>query len=201
MQILGYIVAKGKIRYDNCFIKKVEDISLVDKTKPYIVCGLSEAKKIASDNFSILDKKIGDNAYWTFGRTEKRDEHEADIMKFCRMVVENYFNGIKYFYLNVCAISIDSVKRTIKFINSSVEKYIYIWNDMLYVTCPNSTSMGVSLRICEYMGINRQKILDIVKSCESNIVFDDDNCIPKNLKYFLKDKAYIVPFIIQTMKQ
>jgi len=201
MQILGYIVSKGKVKVDCDFVKKVNDFSMVEEGKPCMICGLSEAKAIASDNFSILRKKIRDGLYWTFGRTEKRDEHESDIAKFCNDVMSAYIAEIKYKYLNVLCINTEIAKRCLIFLHSSQEKYIYIWNDMIYISCPNKTVVGVSLKMCEYGNIGKEKLLGIIRANKSNIVIDDDTRIPRTLMGFIKDKRYSVPFIMQLIKR
>ena len=81
MKALGSIVSKRKIKDTVGFVEVVNDIKEVSgQTNPILIVGLDEAKKIAS-NFSILNKKIDNNVFWTFGKTEKRDEHEKDVKK------------------------------------------------------------------------------------------------------------------------
>ena len=65
MKILGSIVSKRKIKDVVGFVEVVNDISKVsDPTKPILIVGLSEAKKLIS-NFSILEKSVGGDIFWT----------------------------------------------------------------------------------------------------------------------------------------
>ena len=72
MNILGSIVSKRKIKENIGFVEVVNDINAVnDKTKPILIIGYNEAKTLYP-NISILDKRIDNNIYWTFGKTEKK---------------------------------------------------------------------------------------------------------------------------------
>ena len=66
MGILGYIVTKNKLENVLSCIKIVSSYrSIEDKSKPILIIGLEEAKKHAS-SFSILEKQISENIFWTF---------------------------------------------------------------------------------------------------------------------------------------
>ena len=81
MGTIGYIVTKNKIENVLSCIKVVSSYrSIEDKSKPILIIGLEEAKKHAS-SFSILEKQIGENMFWTFGKREKRTDYEKDIEK------------------------------------------------------------------------------------------------------------------------
>ena len=95
MKKLGYIVSKKKIKNVVDFVgvvNSVEDID--DPTKPFIIIGLNEAKEI-SPNFSILNKVLDVDVFWTFGKTEKRTEHERDLENFYKYVLDKSGTKIK----------------------------------------------------------------------------------------------------------
>ena len=99
MQILGSIVTKRKINNIVGFVEVVNDISKVsDPTKPILIVGLSEAKKF-NPNFSILEKSFGEGIFWTYGRTEKRNEHEEDLQAFYDYVLDSAIKDKKYYYI------------------------------------------------------------------------------------------------------
>ena len=82
MEILGYIVSKSKVSDILPYIKVVNSFNLIeDKTKPILIIGLEEAKKRAS-SFSILEKRLSDNVFWTFGKREKRVDYEKIFTSF-----------------------------------------------------------------------------------------------------------------------
>lgn len=201
MCTLGYIISKTKIKNNFQFVEVVDDISKVENDKPYLIVGLSEAKKIASDKFSILHKELGNGNYWTFGRTEKRDEFEKDVIKFYNNILNYNINNIKYKYINILNINYNILKRLLKLCYYSKYKYIYIWNDMIYVLCKENNVIGISLSMLEYCGYKKEKILDRIKSNKYNIICDTDECISYKIKQRIKNKDYVVPYIMSLMEK
>ena len=100
MKKLGYIVTDRKINNVKDFVEVVNDISLTDSTKPVLLVGLENAKKNI-ENFSILNKKVNDNLFWTFKKTEKRVDFENDINYFYNYIIYNITRNIKYYYINI----------------------------------------------------------------------------------------------------
>jgi hypothetical protein len=196
MKYLGYIVSSKPIRVKYDFIKVVSDISEVETDKPLLIVGLSDAKKIASDKFSILHKSFGPNQFWTFGRTEKRDEFEKDIINYYNYIISSNFNNIKYIYLNLLNINYNIIKRLLKLCYSSKEKYIYIWNNMIYILCDSNTVVGFSLEIAEYCGIGKEKIIHLIETNPHNIIRTDVGFVGKQIMNRIKDKIYVIPFIM-----
>ena len=69
MEKLGCIVSKAKISDLKGFVEQVDDISLADSTKPILIVGYNNAKKIASEKskeFDILNKSLDKYLFWTF---------------------------------------------------------------------------------------------------------------------------------------
>ena len=85
MKTLGYIVTEKKLSGVYGFVKQVSDVSDADLTKPTLIVGWELAKQF--DGYNILDRRLGDNLFWTFSRTENRSTLESDLMKFyeCNM--------------------------------------------------------------------------------------------------------------------
>ena len=53
------------------------------------------------------------------------------------------------------------LKRLYKLCFSNNKRYIYIWNDMIYVLCDNNDVIGISLKIMHYCGIKTDKIVSL----------------------------------------
>ena len=88
--ILGYIVTDRKINGISDFIEQVKDISLADGMKPILVVGWKKAREM--DGYvSILDKKLSDNVFWTFSKTEDRSKLEEDLKWFNEYIINNIF--------------------------------------------------------------------------------------------------------------
>ena len=201
MKILGYVVSKSRIKNKVDYISYVSDFESVEKDKPCLIVGLSDARKIASDKFSILRKRIDDNLFWTFGRTEKRDEFEVDLNRFYEFVLNNNINNIKYIYLNLLNITYSVLKRLYVFCNSSERKYIYIWNDMVYILCRDNSVIGFSLRMLKYIGYDTDKIISKLKSNKYNVINFNDSFMNQKTKKITEKRKYIIPYIMSIMEE
>lgn len=200
MKKLGYIVSKRKINNVVDFVgvvKSVEDID--DPTKPFIIVGLDEAKNIAKD-FSILNKVLDKDVFWTFGKTERRTEHERDLEKFYNYVIDKSLNDIKYYYVNILNIRYNKIKNLINIINSNEKKYIYTSNDMIYIYY-NNIILGISLRIIKYINIDIKKIFKLLYKNKNNIIYNTDSFLTSEMKKVIINKKYVVPYFISMLEE
>lgn len=198
MRILGYIVSKNKIKNILPNIQVVPSISLIeDKNKPILIVGLEEAKKNAS-SFSILEKKLDEKLFWTFGKREKRSDHETDIEKFQDFVLKESLCGVKYYYFNVLKVNFGTLKRLISIINNQEEKYFYADKKIIYMYYDNFI-LGVSLDIIDYLGLKRKKILDLIRKTPTNKIFYNDFILPYKIKKNIAGKNYATPFFLSLM--
>ena len=195
MKALGSIVSKRKIKDTVGFVEVVNDITEVSgQTNPILVIGLNEAKKIAP-SFSILNKKIDKEVFWTYGKTEKRDEHEKDIKKFYEYVLNKVVNEVPYYYVNLLTLKYNKAKNLINIINNNILKYIYINNNIIYIYY-NNYILGISLTIAEYMGIKREKILSRIRLNPQNIVSYTDSFLDANMRKVINNKKYVIPYFM-----
>ena len=195
MQILGSIVSKRKINNLVGFVEVVNDISKVsDPTKPILIVGLSEAKKF-KPNFSILEKSFGEGIFWTYGRTEKRNEHEEDLQAFYDYVLDSAIKDKKYYYVNLLTISLTKVKKLINILNNGVKKYIYISKNIFYVYYDNYI-LGVSLDIISWMGIDRKKVFRKLHANANNVICYNDSFLSYDIKRAINNKKYATSYFM-----
>lgn len=200
MKKLGYIVSKRKINNAVDFVGVVDDVSKVeDPTKPFIIIGLEEAKKI-SPNFSILNKMLDINVFWTFGKTERRVDYERDLDKFYDYVLNKSIENIKYYYINILTIKYNKIKKLLNIINSKEKKYIYTSNDMIYIYY-NNNILGISLRILKYININIKKIYKILYSNKNNIIYNNDSFLTSKMRKVINNKKYVIPYFISILEE
>lgn len=193
MNPLGYIVSNRRLRNTRSYIKVVKDISLVDDmSKPILIIGLKNAKSYSKD-FSILNKKISENVYWTFDKTEKREIFEKDLDNFHKHVIFNIIKILNYYYINIIKLNYTSIKKIYNIIFSSDKKYIYINKDMVYILYNSNNILGISLNILEYCGIQKKKVIDKLCSCKNNIISSGKL---KDLSLFndIGNKKYAIPY-------
>jgi hypothetical protein len=195
MGTIGYIVTKNKLENVLSCIKVVPSYrSIEDKSKPILIIGLEEAKKHAS-SFSILEKRLGENLFWTFGKREKRTDYEKDIEKFQEFVLKCALNEIKYFYLNVLTIKYEKIKKLLRIIRNNDLKIFYVDKKMIYMFY-NDYILGLSVDIIEYLGVRKRKVLDMLHKNENNKVFYNDFQFNYKIKKIIETKKYITPYFL-----
>ena len=198
MSSLGYIVSDTKIKNLKGFVEQVNDVSLADLTKPTLFVGIENAKKNIK-NFSILDKKYGDNIYWTFKKTEKRVEFEDDIEKFYNNIIYNISCNIKYYYINIYNLRYNKIKKLYNILFSDKGKYIYISNEMIYLLYKDNIILGISLNLLEYIKIKKEKILSKLYSNKNNIICTDVSKCVKAIRNEIGNNKYVVPYFMSIL--
>jgi len=194
MQKLGYIVTDRKIKDVKDFVGVVDDISLADPTKPVLIVGIDLAKKYI-ENFSILDKKVNDNLFWTFKKTEKRVDFENDINYFYNYIINNISSNIKYYYINILNLKYSKIKKLYNILFSGERKYIYISNNMFYILY-NDAILGISISILEYIKVDIKKIFKKLYSNKNNIICTNASDCVKSIKTEIGNKKYVIPYFM-----
>ena len=197
MKKLGYIVTDRKINNVKDFVEVVNDISLTDSTKPVLLVGLENAKKNI-ENFSILNKKVNDNLFWTFKKTEKRVDFENDINYFYNYIIYNITRNIKYYYINILNLKYNKIKKLYNILFSNERKYIYISNNMLYILY-NGSVLGISISILEYIKIDTKKFFRKLYSNKNNIICTNASDCVKSIKAEIGNKKYVVPYFMSIL--
>ena len=193
MKILGYIVSGSKISNIEGFVEQVDDISLADSTKPILVVGWQLAKQF--DGYNILNRKLGENLYWTFGRSENRSEFETDIKKFYDLIRRNVAENVPYKYINIIDFTYSNTKKLLNMVISERIKTIYINDNMLYFVF-NDTVYGLSLAIMEYCGIKREKVFNVLRRHHIRLIDNKGKAIMR-IGRFLGDRKYAIPYFIE----
>ena len=194
--ILGYIVTDKKLKGIDGFVEQVDDISLADTTKPILIVGWKKAKKHPKYS-TVLEKKLDENLYWTFGKSESRSDFEEDLKIFYNIIYNNILNNIIYSNINIFKLKYNSIKKLYNIIlNSEKNKNIYLSKNMLYIPHEGKV-LGLSLSILEYCGIPSDKIVNKIKSKGINIVEDNGKFIFK-LSRQLGNKKYAIPYFISS---
>lgn len=204
MERFGYIVSKAKILDLKGFVEQVDDISLVDSTKPILIVGYNNAKKIASEKgkeFDILNKSLDKNLFWTFKKTESKIDFEKDIINFYNYIINNIIYNINYYYINIYKLKYNKIKKLYNIINSKNKKYIYINRGMIYFLYEDNKILGLSLNMLRYAGIKSNKIINTIKSNPSNIIYDDDFPLARELRKEIDNKMYALPYLLSKLEQ
>lgn len=192
---IGRIVTKNKNIETLDFVDVTEHIGDIDNFTPTLIIGKKNAEKIyGKDKIKVLDKKITHNISWTFDKCERRNEYERDLKLFNDSLIKTSRKNIKYEFFNIYIEPISRIKKLILFIKSNIIKYIYIFNNHIYLYY-NNTVYGISLNDIEYLGIKKKKIINLLKTNNSNIIIENSDFLSKKMKSLIKEDKILVPYL------
>jgi hypothetical protein len=192
---IGRIITKGKNLETVDFVDITQQLNITDKTVPTLIIGKQNAEKICGkENVHVLDKKIEDNVYWTFGKLERRNDFERDLLAFNKMLIKKLFKNINYEYFNVYTTDYNDVKSLLTKIDKNKGNVCYVSDKDLYLLIGN-TVYGISFRDLEYIGVNKDKVINRIKRNRGNKIITNDYFISKNMKKYLNNTRFMVPYI------
>lgn len=177
------------------FVDVTKNIGSIDNFIPTLIIGKKKAEEIyGKENIKVLDKKITDNVSWTFDKVERRNEYERDLKTFNDSLIKTIKKNIKYEFFNIYIEPISRIKKLISFIKSPKIKYIYIFNDHIYMYYKNIV-YGISLSDIQYLGINKNRILRLLNSNSSNIIVENHDFLSKKMRQIIKEDKILIPYL------
>ena len=191
---IGRIITKNKNINTLDFVDVTDNFGSIDNFVPTLVIGKKNAENFfGKHNIKVLDKHINDNVIWTFDKTERRNEYENELLKFNSNLIKNINKKIKYEFFNFFIEPCSRVKKLLRFVKSSSDKYIYINNEHVYMYF-NDKIYGFSLTDIEYMGVSKNKVLTLLKSNEHNHIVYNKDFLSQKMRNIIKDSNILVPY-------
>lgn len=191
---IGRIITKSKNIETIDFVDITQNFNKEDNSIPTLIIGKKNAEEIyGKENIHVLDKKITDNVYWTFGKLERRNEHESDLSSFNKLLVKKLVNDIQYEYIDIFNAKYSSIKKLLHNITNS-ENYFYITESHIYGLIGNIV-YGISFNELEYVDIQREKILGLIKKNLKNKIITNNYFISKNLRKHIGDNKIVIPYL------
>lgn len=164
---IGNIVTKSKKNTFGDIFNVVNSYDAIIEDIPTLIIGIDNAKKYIKQ-FNILQKQYG-NVWWTFKKTERNCEYEDDIIKFYNYSILHEMEKTKYVYIDLVRLSITSIKKTIRFLKDRTKKYVFFTKNSHFVFIYSekyNTVFGISLELCEYLGVKKQKVIKLIRNGE-----------------------------------
>ena len=194
MNYLANIYTKSKIDIEPFFNVVDDENKLIDGI-PTLIIGWDSVKSLYGD-INILDKKVKDNIYWTFGKRERRNVMEVDVQKFKRKAMSIVSNNVKYKFFNILTAKNDKKKSFYLLLKDTRYKTVFSFNNMLYIYIDGTdTVVSISLRDVEYIGGDVKKIFSTLYNNKFVKVANDNDLKDTNAKLFFKDNIYLIPYI------
>ena len=130
---------------------------------PTLIIGWDYIKKNFPD-YDIIDRNLGNNIFWTFKPTEKRDLYQQDLYNFINSTYKNLLVKVKYYFIDPFTLTRKQVRKIVQKILTSNDKISYLFDNMI---------IGINLEMLEFMGLNTDKIVSKIKSSDG-IFLDKD---------------------------
>ena len=163
---------------------------------PTLIVGWEKTKELYPDA-SIIEWKVKDNVFWTYGKYEKRDRYEINVKKFQDLAFKKFVESLKYVFYDVMLDGEDRFTKFIELLLSNAQKTVYITGDMMYIYIDYTKKIvGVSLRDCDYLGETyKKRIFSALYNNPSVILLKNNDAISKEIRFKTRGMAYILPYL------
>jgi len=192
MKSIANILTDGLFENDGLYNVVKEPSGLI-RGIPTLVIGW-EKTRVLYPEASIIEWKIDDDTYWTWGNRERREVQERDLVRFRKIAFGRMISSLKYVFLNVFTATDTTIGSFMKSLSDKRKKTIYIFNNMVYIYYEgNPNIIGVSLYDVEYAGMDIKKFFRFMYSGPNNMFIKEE--IPYKLRNELKNRVYVIPYI------
>jgi len=163
---IANIVSHQKVNVSQEF-NVVESMDNIIHGLPTLILGFDYVNKHYPD-FDVMDRKLGENLYWTVKRTEKRDKYEEDLSWFVTKVLTDLISEISYVFVDPIQYNSRTIRKVIRKFHSMENKVTYQNGQMLYIYA-EKIIFGVDLKLLKYIGLDYNKIKE--KIIKKSLVF------------------------------
>ena len=190
---LANIVSSSSVNVSEDF-NVVKTMDKIIHGVPTLIVGYDLVNSLFPD-FDITTMYLGDNMYWTFKRTERRDQFQEDLLKFTSKIYKDLTNDISYIFVDPIQYQSKAIRKIIRKILSSNEVISYVNGDMIYIYA-DKIIFGVDFKLLRYMGINTTRITDKIKCVSTEFLSNNEILIEyKSIIESLNDKVMYVPYL------
>jgi hypothetical protein len=174
----------------------VQDRDSLISDIPTLIVGWEKTKELYPDA-SIIEWKVDENVYWTYGKYERRDKYEVNVNKFQDLAFKKYVDSVNYVFYDVILEGEERFTKFIELLLCNVQKTVYITGDMMYIYIDYTKKVvGVSLRDCDYLGETyKKRIFSAIYNNPSVILLKNNDAISKEIRFKTRGRAYILPYL------
>ena len=155
MRYVGRIITNSKVDDVSEFIEVTKGTSsIVDNQAkiPTIIVGYKNAESICG-KLNVLNKKIGNNLYWTFSKRERRIDYDPDMRAFFSNVSDFVMKYCKYEYIDLITADDEKKNHLKNVLASNVLKVVYSTEQMYYIYVPHENiTYGLAKSVVDFVG-------------------------------------------------
>lgn len=146
---------------------------------------------------SIIEWKVADDVYWTYGKYERRDKYEINVKKFQDLAFKKFIDTLEYVFYDVLITQNARFESFIASFSSPVPKTVYVTGDMMFICYDGAKKVvGLSLRDCDYLDDSlKKRIFSAMYNSQSVNILKNNDDISKQLRFKARGKAYILPYL------
>ena len=198
MKYIGNILTDDRLESMELFNVTPEREALIDGI-PTLIIGWERTKKEYPDA-SIIEWKVSDNVYWTYGKYEKRDKYEENLKKFNDIAISNLIESVLYVFYDILFYPEEKFESFLNLMKDGSKKTVYVSSNMMYVFMEKIsplTVIGLSIRDCDYLGLgNKKKLFSVLYSSENVNILKNGDEISREMRYKLKNRSYLTPYLL-----
>lgn len=164
--------------------KLVNDFNEIDSSLPTLIVGYNLASKIFH-NLDVTSKRISDSVFWCYKKTENRDDFTQNLDRFIYSVYRKLFKSVNYIFIDLIQYKTKTLIKIVRKLLSSGPSISYKHKDMIYIY-QKDFIFGVDLNQVQFVGIDKEKILNKIKSISTEFIDEYDNIdglVSINIKY------------------
>ncbi len=191
--MIANIVSKNSISVPQDFniVCSMDDII---HNLPTLIIGFDLTESLYPD-FDILDRCIGENIYWTFKKTEKRDSFNQDLDWFITKMYTDLIKNVNYVFIDMIQYRKETLIKIVRKIYNLENIVTFIHNEIVYLYGDNII-FGLDLKLAKYMGMNVVKLKDKINQISTDFLDSEEILIEyKNIVDILNGKIRIIPYL------
>lgn len=199
--IIANIITDNKLDLSLEFNQISNITDIIDNSLPTLIIGWYKTKELYPEQ-DILERKINDNLFWIFKKSESRDKYESELFDFIELSYKNLIKDIDYVFIDPLNYSLSKIKKILTKIKNSKDIIGYKHDQMIYLYT-NKIIFGIDLKLLEFIGINTYKIITKLRLytyvfIEKNIIFSETNQILIEYKHYiekLNNEIKYIPYL------
>lgn len=155
----------------------------------------------ASENINCFDvtRRVYDgDVWWCFGKTERRKDYLDTVGKFKAAAFHKAAASVKYEYVDFTCYPMHRIKAFIKYIKGGDRKVCFVTRGRQFVFIYSekyNTVWGLSLTLCEYIGVDSGKVLSQMKTNRKNVFIKDTSFIDKEIREIIGNDTHFIPIL------
>lgn len=193
MKKIGNILTNKKSKYPEYF--NVSDTLDFSNDLPTLIIGFDLVAFLFPEKMKANTNKLDENLYWTWLKSENRSKHQVELELFTNNCLNYQINKTKYIFVDLIHGKFKTLIKITKKILSLSEPISLIYRDMVYVYGENLI-FGIDLYQCQYIGLDRDKVLNKIKSISKEILEYKEIIIEyEDLLYRVNNEVRYLPIL------